>query len=76
VLVVVGGAELFTGNTLMAIACLEKRITTGALLRNWVIVYAGNLVGSLCIALLTTIRKTYTFGNVALGATALSIANA
>ncbi len=67
VLVVVSGAELFTGNTLMTIACLAKRITTGALLRNWVIVYIGNLVGSMAIALLTTIGKTYTFGNGAVG---------
>ncbi|MBN2258588.1 MAG: formate/nitrite transporter family protein [Anaerolineaceae bacterium] len=76
VLVVVGGAELFTGNTLMTIACLEKRITTGALLRNWVVVYTGNLVGSLVTALLTTIGRTYTFGDGILGTTALSIANA
>ena len=67
VLVVVGGAELFTGNTLMTIACLEKRITAGALLRNWLIVYIGNLVGSMAIALLTTIGRTYTFGNGSLG---------
>jgi formate transporter len=76
VLVVVGGAELFTGNTLMTIACLQKRITTAALLRNWLIVYIGNLVGSLTIALLTTVGKTYSFGGGALGATALGIANA
>jgi len=75
VLVVVGGAELFTGNTLMTIACLEKRITTGALLRNWLVVYIGNLAGSMVIALLTTIGKTYTFGGGALGASALTIAN-
>jgi formate transporter len=75
VLVVVGGAELFTGNTLMTIACLEKRITTGALLRNWLIVYNGNLVGSMAIALLTTIGKTYTFGNGSLGVAAFNIAN-
>ena len=75
VLVVVGGAELFTGNTLMTIACLEKRITTGSLLRNWLIVYIGNLTGSLAIALLTTIGRTYTFGNGSFGVAALSIAN-
>jgi formate transporter len=75
VLVVVGGAELFTGNTLMTIACLEKRITTGALLRNWAIVYIGNLIGSMVIALLTTIGKTYNLGNGALGMAALTIAN-
>jgi formate/nitrite transporter len=75
VLVVVGGAELFTGNTLMTIACMEKRITTGALLRNWVIVYIGNLIGSIVIALLTTMGKTYTLGNGVLGMAALTIAN-
>ncbi len=76
VLVVVSGAELFTGNTLMTIACLAKRITTGALLRNWIIVYIGNLVGSMVIALLTTIGRIYTFGNGAVGTETLLIANA
>ena len=75
VLVVVSGAELFTGNTLMTMACLAKRITTRALLRNWVIVYIGNLVGSIVTALLTTVGQTYTFGGGALGETALTIAN-
>jgi formate transporter len=75
VLVVVGGAELFTGNTLMTIACLEKRITSGVLLRNWVIVYIGNLIGSMVVAVLTTLGKTYTFGGGSLGVTALTIAN-
>jgi formate transporter len=74
VLVVVSGAELFTGNTLMTIACLQKRITSGALLRNWVIVYIGNLIGSISIALLTALGKTYTFGSGAEGLAALQIA--
>lgn len=51
IMVVIAGAELFTGNTLMVIAALEKKITWLSLLRNWVVVYIGNLVGSLLLVL-------------------------
>lgn len=51
ILVVVGGAELFTGNALMVMAAVDRRITPGALFRNWGIVYAGNLVGAVGLAL-------------------------
>jgi formate/nitrite transporter len=51
ILVIVGGAELFTGNALMVMAAVDGRITPGALLRNWGIVYAGNLVGAVGLAL-------------------------
>ncbi len=47
VLVVVAGAELFTGNNLIAMAWASKRIRTRELLRNWGIVYLGNIVGAL-----------------------------
>ncbi|TCD15304.1 formate/nitrite transporter family protein [Oricola cellulosilytica] len=50
ILVIVGGAELFTGNALIVMAWVDKLITTRALLRNWAIVYAGNLFGSLLLA--------------------------
>ncbi len=50
ILVVVGGAELFTGNALMVMAAVDRRITLGALLRNWGIVYLGNLVGAVGLA--------------------------
>ncbi len=50
ILVVVGGAELFTGNALMVMAAVDRRITLGALLRNWGIVYVGNLVGAVGLA--------------------------
>ena len=46
ILVVVGGAELFTGNNLISIAWAERRVSLAAVLRNWGIVYAGNLVGA------------------------------
>lgn len=52
VLVVVGGAELFTGNMLLVIARLTGEATTGAVLRNWGIVYAGNFAGAVATAAL------------------------
>jgi formate/nitrite transporter len=51
ILVVVGGAELFTGNTLMVMAAVDRRISLGALLRNWGIVWLGNLIGASGLAL-------------------------
>jgi formate/nitrite transporter len=49
-LVVLAGGELFTGNTLMLAAVLDQKITVSKMLRNWLIVYAGNFLGSLLIA--------------------------
>ena len=49
-MVVLTGAELFTGNCLMSIALLEKRITLGGMLRNWCIVYFGNFIGAAAVA--------------------------
>lgn len=49
-LVVVAGGELFTGNCLMVISCLQKKATWSGMLRNWLWVYAGNFVGSLLLA--------------------------
>ncbi len=50
VMVIIGGAELFTGNSLMVMALLDRRIRLGALLRNWVIVYLSNMAGALFVA--------------------------
>jgi len=49
ILIVLGGAELFTGNGLLTVSCLSKRITTMDVLKNWVVVYLGNFVGSLLL---------------------------
>jgi formate/nitrite transporter len=76
ILVVVGGAELFTGNTLITMAFASKKVTLGQLLRNWGIVYVGNFVGSLLTAYLVFLGKQYMFGNGAVGLTALSIGEA
>lgn len=51
-LVVIAGAELFTGNNLMTISLLQKRITFTDLCRNWFVVYIANLIGALLVALL------------------------
>jgi formate/nitrite transporter len=50
ILVVVGGAELFTGNALMVMAAIDRRISLRQLLRSWGIVYAGNLAGAAGLA--------------------------
>ena len=55
ILVIVAGAELFTGNNLIVMAWASRRITTIQLLRNWGIVYAGNFLGALAVALLVNI---------------------
>ncbi|MBI3761977.1 MAG: formate/nitrite transporter family protein [Chloroflexi bacterium] len=76
ILVVVGGAELFTGNNLIVMAWASGKVTTVRLLRNWLIVYLGNFVGALGTAALVFLSKQYTFGGGAVGAAALATANA
>lgn len=75
ILVVVGGAELFTGNNLILMAYMSGKVKLSALLKNWVIVWTGNLVGSMLTALIVFLGKQYTFGGNAIGLTALSIGN-
>jgi len=74
ILVIVGGAELFTGNNLIIMAWASRKVTTHALLRNWVIVYAGNFIGSIGTVVLMFFSKQYTFGADAVGIAALKIA--
>jgi formate transporter len=71
VLVVVGGAELFTGNNLIVMAWANGKVMGRALLRNWLIVYAGNFVGSIGTVILMFFTKQYTFGANSIGITAL-----
>src|SRR5262245_4894898 len=51
-LVLVGGAELFTGNNLIVMAWASGKVSTRTMLRNWVIVYFGNLIGALGLIVL------------------------
>ena len=51
-LVIVGGAELFTGNNLIVMAWASGNVSAGEMLRNWLIVYLGNMVGAIGLAVL------------------------
>jgi formate/nitrite transporter len=76
VLVVVGGAELFTGNNLIVMAWAGGRVGGASVLRNWVIVYAGNFAGGLGVALAAYGARLHEAGDGAFGATAIGIASA
>jgi formate transporter len=75
ILVVVAGAELFTGNNLIVMAWVNGKLTLGQLMRNWVTVYLGNLVGSLGTAMLMYFTRQWAFSSYHVGVTALNIAN-
>ncbi|HEU4759331.1 MAG TPA: formate transporter FocA [Dehalococcoidia bacterium] len=76
VLVVIAGAELFTGNTLIVMAWASRKVSTPLLLRNWGLVYAGNFAGALMTVLLVYFSKQWAFNGSEIGATAVKIANA
>lgn len=75
ILVVGAGAELFTGNNLIVMAWASGKVSTGSLLRNWIIVYLGNFVGSVLTAVIMFLSAQYTFGGGAVGQNALNIAS-
>lgn len=76
ILIVVGGAELFTGNNLIIMAWANRRITSRSVLRNWGIVYMGNFVGAVLTAIVMMLSGQYQFGGGAVGLNALNIAQA
>jgi formate transporter len=76
ILVIIAGAELFTGNNLIIMALASHKITIRQLLRNWIIVYIGNFVGSIMTAGILLFSQQYMFGKGAIGLNALTIANA
>jgi formate transporter len=71
-LVIIPGSELWTGNNLMFIGLLNKDISLGKLMRNWSIVYVGNIIGSIFLAWVIAKMSGLTGGNV--GGTAINIA--
>jgi formate transporter len=75
ILVIITGAELFTGNNLIVMAFVSRKITFGQLVRNWGFVFAGNLVGSLFVVFLMFLSGQWTAGGGTVGVTALMIAN-
>jgi formate transporter len=76
ILVIIGGAELFTGNALIVMAWAARLVSGAQLLRNWTIVFLGNFVGAVCIAAIIFAGNQHGFGGGAVGATALAIAEA
>jgi formate/nitrite transporter len=74
ILVVVAGAELFTGNNLIAMAWASRLIRTRAVMRNWLLVYVGNVVGCLGTVLLVVWADVASLGDGAVGETAMGIA--
>ncbi len=76
ILVIVGGAELFTGNNLIMMAFASGRVSLAQLLRNWAIVYVGNFLGAIGTAILLFFTKQYAQGTGAVGLNALTIAEA
>jgi formate/nitrite transporter len=76
IMVIIGGAELFTGNNLLVMAWASHKVTTRAVLLNWVLSFAGNFVGAIATAALMFYTTQYTFGGGSVGLAALNIANA
>ena len=74
ILVVVGGAELFTGNTLIVLAAASREVTPAQLARNWALVYVGNALGSASVAVMVTVGGWWEGGEGEVGVTAATIA--
>lgn len=76
ILVIVAGAELFTGNNLLVMAYMDKKITLIQLMKNWMIVFVGNFAGAIGVVVLIYFSGHWLTGSGALGAKVLLIAEA
>jgi formate transporter len=76
IMVIIAGAELFTGNNLIVMAWAGGKVTTRALLLNWFLSFTGNSLGAILTAALMFCTTQYTFGGGAVGLVALNTANA
>jgi formate/nitrite transporter len=76
ILVVVAGAELFTGNTFLVMAWASRRISSWELIRNWLIIYCANFVGALGLAVLVFLSNHWQASGGAVGENAVKIAYA
>jgi formate/nitrite transporter len=76
ILVIVAGAELFTGSNMIVMAWASGRVKTRDLLRNWAIAFIGNFIGAFLTAALMFFTTQYTFGGGSVGLTALATAEA
>lgn len=75
-LVIIAGADLFTGNTLIIMGVLEKKIKLKDMLMNWTLVYLGNFVGSLLVAYMIVNSGQLHMGGNMLAGTTIKIASA
>lgn len=75
-MVLIAGSELFTGNNLIIIALLEKKVTLREMLKNWFFVYIGNLLGTLLVSILVVYGHTPSLYQNALAESMVSIAQA
>lgn len=73
-MVVVTGAELFTGNTLIVVSCMEKETKWLTMLKNWIIVYIGNFIGSMIIVFCILYSGQLDFSGGLLGGFTIKIA--
>lgn len=76
ILVVVAGAELFTGNNLIVMAFVDGQVSFAGLMRNWLLVYIGNFIGALGILVLIYFSQHWHIAEGAVGAKVIAIANA
>lgn len=76
ILVVVAGAELFTGNNLIVMAWVDGKVTTRDVARNWALVYAANFAGAVGTAVLVALAGTLALGGGAVAETAFAVARA
>ena len=74
-LVVVCGAELFTGNTMIVMSAASKKISWGGVLKNWVVVFVGNFVGALIIVGLVYLSGMHTMNGGIVGQTMVNVAS-
>ena len=73
-MVVITGAELFTGNALIIVSCLEKQAGWISLLKNWLIVYTGNFMGAIIIVIFVYLSGQYNLSGGMLGGYTVKIA--
>lgn len=76
VLVLIAGAELFTGNNLIVMAWANKKVSTKLLLRNWALVFPGNFIGALFIVVLILLAQQYNMNDGELGLNIMKLAAA
>lgn len=75
ILVIICGAELFTGNCLMVVPILDGKIGFGAMFKNWIVVYIANFIGSVLIAFLAYSAGVFALDSGKVGGTIIKVAS-